>query len=391
MDPPPPPRNYLQLIPSEVVPLIFSFSDLPEVVSLRSTNSYFNTLTREEYFAQVFNNRENPPVWIFGHRLTQEHPHLGVIYGIRLHDGRRMTSPVKRSAEWGDIDIETATLQDVSGCNILLYLEPDHNLVVVNPFSGTSRFISLHTFFPIVFELPRYFTILSNGDDFLVECMLIDEVDSDTYLSYHSRHPNWREVDTPYNTIDRLRHVRFDRTMNMFSEMTGELHTIHIRGDDENAEVFRVAFPLEDLYYSDSDEDEDALRYNYVLFGNCILTYTTRELFDDLCIVEAFWVSFRYSNIFFDYHRRVPGHLLTRTPILLNSVSAYQVDDVVYIQFSSDAVEALGTVAEINVYRYQEETPEPWTRATFNPIAGNAHTGAFFTTRLTLPLPNNID
>ncbi|GKA56130.1 hypothetical protein Tco_0755202 [Tanacetum coccineum] len=389
MDPPPPPRNYLQLIPSEVVPLIFSFSDLPEVVSLRSTNSYFNTLTREEYFAQVFNNRENPPVWIFGHRLTQEHPHLGVIYCIRLDDGRRMTTPVIRNAEWGDI--EMATLLDVSGSNILLYLEPGQNLVVVNPFSGTSHLISLQIFLPFLLELPRYFTILSDGDDFLVECMIIDEEDDDIYASYDSRLPIWNAGYPAVNTIDRLRHVRFDRTMNMFSETTGELHTIHIRADDENAEVFCVEFPIEDLVISDSDSDEDQLQYYYVFFGDCLLTYTIRELSNDLCIVEAFWVAFRYNNIFFSYHRRVPNHLLTRMPILLTGVSAYQVDDVVYIQFSSDAVEALGTVAQINIFRYEEGTPQPWTRATFNPIAGNAHTGAFFTTRLTLPLPNNID
>ena len=43
IDPPPPPINYLELIPNELVLLIFSFGDLPEVLTLRNTSSYSNT------------------------------------------------------------------------------------------------------------------------------------------------------------------------------------------------------------------------------------------------------------------------------------------------------------------------------------------------------------
>ena len=90
------------------------------------------------------------------------------------------------------------------------------------------------------------------------------------------------------------------------------------------------------------------MQYNYVYFGDWVLTYTTRELSNDLCIIKAFWLPLRVANVFFDIHRRVLYDLLTRTPILLRSVSTQEIDDVIY-SVCTYSVENLGTVAEIEV------------------------------------------
>ncbi|GKD94964.1 hypothetical protein Tco_1374801 [Tanacetum coccineum] len=190
---------HLTRLPIVLISFIINLLDLPEATAMRSVSSMFNNfLARNLISIQAYNRRDRSRTWIFSQCRFHGFPPLGVIYGLRLADGRELSFPLDREF---DFCVDSVDLLGSSRNNFLFLLRPLLFLYVVNPINGNDVLIPLPSeMFPQgqdSFEGEWRIQISSEEDRFTIVYVKLVDGEEPAYRLYESQNQVWIVLEVP--------------------------------------------------------------------------------------------------------------------------------------------------------------------------------------------------